>query len=40
VIGEDAERLLAWVNEGQEGYERHLADDLGYDWHRRGPAGR
>ena len=36
-IGEDAERMLAWVAEGQEGFEEHLEHDLGYDVHRRRP---
>jgi NAD(P)-dependent dehydrogenase (short-subunit alcohol dehydrogenase family) len=32
-VGEDAERVLASVQQGDDEYERYLVEQLGFDWH-------
>jgi NAD(P)-dependent dehydrogenase (short-subunit alcohol dehydrogenase family) len=35
IVGEDAERMIAAVLEGDAAYERYVAEDLGFDWFPR-----
>jgi hypothetical protein len=32
-VGEDAVRMTAAIEAGEDEYQRYLVDDLGFDWH-------
>ena len=38
-VGGDAERMIGWAAEGEDAFFAHIAEDLGYTWHRE-PGGR
>jgi short-subunit dehydrogenase len=43
IVGDDAERMVSWVAGGERIFFEHVADDLGYAWHRQprdSPPGR